>query len=215
MSKPRLLDLFCGAGGTAMGYARAGFEVMGVDILPQPCYPFNFVQADAFEFLQTVDIRQYDVLRASPVCKGFSLAGYFHHSHDRHDNQIPLVRDLFRKSGKPYEIENVDRAPLIRAIMLCGVMFGLHVYRHRYFESNLLLFQPEHSKHVVRAARPGAIARDGEFWCVGGHFGHKREAAAAMGIDWMDDQESIAQAVPPAYTYWIAQQFLLIWQGKE
>lgn len=213
MRKPQLLDLYCGAGGAAMGYARAGFEVTGVDIHPQPRYPFPFVQADALDFLKTGDISQFDVLRASPVCKGFSLAGYFHHSHERYENQIPLIRDLFRTSGKPYEIENVGRAPLIRAIMLCGAMFELRVYRHRYFESNLLLFQPEHRKHMVRAASPGAIAKDGEFWCVGGHFGQKLEAAAAMGIDWMDNQESIAQAIPPAYTYWIAQQMLDAYMG--
>jgi DNA (cytosine-5)-methyltransferase 1 len=89
-------------------------------------------------------------------------------------------------------------------------MFGLNVIRHRFFESNILLFQPDHPKHMKKAGTPGAIPNEGEYWCVGGHFGHKYEAAEAMGINWMHDRESIAQAIPPAYTRWIGEQFMRV-----
>jgi DNA (cytosine-5)-methyltransferase 1 len=206
MSKPRLLDLFGGAGGAAVGYARAGFEVVGVDINPQPNYPFTFYQADALSFPFT----GFHAIHASPVCKGYTRMLFAFHpgAREKHPLQIEPVRARLQASGLPYVIENVECAPLIDTIKLCGAMFGLRVYRHRLFESNVLLLQPAHVKHQIKAARPGAIATPDEFWSVGGHFGHKLEAGLAMGIDWMKTVEEISQAIPPLYTEYIGHQLL-------
>lgn len=204
MNKPRLLDLCCCAGGAAVGYARAGFEVVGVDLEPQPDYPFEFYQADVL----TVSLSGFDAYHASPTCKGFSVAANFHHSQDRHVNLIPALRVRLAATGKPYIIENVAGAPLLKRLMLCGAMFGLNVVRHRYFESNVRLARPHHPRHTKRAGKPGAIPAPGEYWCVGGHFGHKEEAASAMGIDWMTRRDDIAQAIPPAYTEFLGRQLL-------
>jgi DNA (cytosine-5)-methyltransferase 1 len=144
-----------------------------------------------------------------PPCKKYSQAISFHPGASRqHVSLIEPLRERLQASGLPYIIENVERAPLHNPIKLCGAMFGLRVYRHRLFESNMLLLQPSHIKHRVKAAPPGAIAREDEYWCVGGHFGHKEEAQAAMGIDWMCTVNEIAQAIPPAYTEWIGRQVL-------
>jgi DNA (cytosine-5)-methyltransferase 1 len=193
MNKPRLLDLFCCAGGAAVGYARAGFDVVGVDLFPQPEYPFSFIQADALTF----PLEGFDAYHASPPCKGFSSAAWFHHSQDRHPNLIPAIRARLAATGKPYIIENVPGAPLYRSVMLCGEMFGLDVIRHRYFESNILLHQPRHRRHAKATGKPGAIPAPGQHWCIGGHFGHKEAAAAALGIDWITDRDALAQAIPP------------------
>lgn len=203
-SQPRLLDLGCKAGGAAVGYARAGFEVVGVDIEPQPHYPFRFIQDD----MLTCPLEGFDAYHVSAPCERFSLASWFHHSQDRHPDLITPMRERLRATGKPYVLENVVGAPLLAPLLLCGAMFGLRVYRHRLFESNVFLFGHSHIRHKVKAAAPGAIAREDEFWCVGGHFGHKDEAQAAMGIDWMKTVEEIAKAIPPAYTEWVGRQVL-------
>src|SRR5690242_18399343 len=132
MAKPRLLDLFCGAGGAAMGYHRAGFEVMGVDIAPQPNYPFDFWQGDALEALQHVidGTVRYDAIHASPPCQAFT--DYRRKGHgvgDGYPNLIAPVRELLQETGLPYLIENVERARpwMLNPVMLCGSMFGLDV----------------------------------------------------------------------------------------
>src|SRR5688500_15798892 len=142
--KPRLLDLFCGAGGAAMGYHRAGFEVMGVDINRQPHYPFEFIQADALWYLAALEDKRhgltakdaFDVIHASPPCQLYSTVGK--QAAKKHDITYPdLVgptRELLVKSGLPYVIENVMGAPLISPIRLCGSSFGLDIRRHRRFE---------------------------------------------------------------------------------
>ena len=205
MKKRRLLDLFCCAGGAAVGYARAGFEVVGVDIQPQPSYPFRFYQADALTF----PLDGFDVIHASPPCQRFSLASRFHPGvQERYPDYLEVMRQRLHRTGKPYILENVVGAPLVSPVLLCGAMFGLRVYRHRLFESNVFLFRHPHLRHRVKAAAPGAIARDDEFWSVGGHFGRKEEAQRAMGIDWMTSVHEIAQAIPPAYTEWLGRQLL-------
>jgi DNA (cytosine-5)-methyltransferase 1 len=195
--KPRLLDLCCGAGGAAVGYARAGFEVVGVDMYPQPNYPFAFHQDDALTF----PLDGFDLYHASVPCKHWSQATTFHPgAREKHIPLIEPMRQRLQATGLPSVLENVERAPLLNPVKLCGHMFGLRVYRHRLFESNVLLLQPAHRKHIARAADASRIPHSGEFWSICGHFGHKEEAAAAMGIDWMKRVEEIAQAIPPAYT---------------
>jgi DNA (cytosine-5)-methyltransferase 1 len=205
MNKPKLLDLFCGAGGMSYGYHLAGFEVIGVDNVEQPNYPFTFIKADAMTF----PLDGFHIVRASPPCPGYSLATGFHpEARANHPRLVETIRAKFEASGLPYEIENVPGSPVVKSIMLCGAMFGLQTYRHRYFESNIFLFQPHHPKHKARAAKPGAIARNGEYWCIGGHFGQKDEAQKAMGIAWMKTQKEIANAIPPAYAHYIGLQLM-------
>lgn len=206
MRKLRLLDLCCKAGGCSVGYARAGFEVVGVDIEPQPNYPFEYIQADALTF----SLAGFDAVVMSPPCPRFSRATSFHRgAREKHPSLIEPFRTKAQVSGLPYVIENVEGAPLYCPIKLCGSMFGLRTYRHRLFESNIPLVAPPHKKHRAPVAGPGAIAKDGEFWSVGGHFGQKdRAQREALGIDWMKTQEEIANAIPPAYTEWIGKQLM-------
>jgi DNA (cytosine-5)-methyltransferase 1 len=221
MSRPRLLDLFCGAGGAAVGYSRAGFEVVGVDIAPQPRYPFEFHQADALEFLAAAG-RDFDAIHASPPCQRYTTASFCRKNKDRHPDLVDQVRSLFKDMATPYVIENVMESPLCRgSIVLCGLMFGLKVFRHRVFECSEFLWVPPHPSH-----RGKRIGDDG-MCCVVGHGGGtsrkmraylrsrhgcggqqtKENWASAMGIDWMSRDE-LSQAIPPAYTEWIGKQLM-------
>lgn len=209
--KPRLLDLFCGAGGAAMGYYQAGFEIVGVDIKPQPRFPFPFILADALDY----PLGGFDAYHASPLCQGFTqMLNWNEQLKENYPDYIDIIRQRFKATGKPYVIENVEGARdfLINPIMLCGNMFGLRVYRHRLFESNVFIFAHSHIKHRVKAARAGKLALPDEFWCPVGNFGQKDQAQKAMGIDWMKTTGSkdreIAQAIPPAYTKWVGSQLV-------
>jgi DNA (cytosine-5)-methyltransferase 1 len=221
--KPRLLDLYCGAGGCSVGYARAGFEVVGVDIEPQPRYPYTFVQADALAVLrgevEEVDLADFDAIHASPQCQHYTSMLNFDESHkDKHPDHIGLVREHLVRIGKPYIIENVEgaRKEMPDAIMLCGTMFpSLRVKRHRLFESNILLFQPYHDTKYcqsVKVAKASRIPKGDEWWSPVGCFGQKDQAQRAMGIHWMKTTGSrdteIAQAIPPAYTQCLGEQLL-------
>ncbi len=223
MWKPRLLDLFCGAGGCAVGYARAGFEVIGVDLVPQPHYPFAFIQTDALRFLDTQDLSSFDVLHASPPCQGYSRSLSLARVHRvvEHPLLIKVVRKRFVQSGKPWIIENVEGSDLPDALQLCGSMFGLPIRRHRWFASSHLLFAPGSCWHTAGFYNPvgGKIRSYGTF--ASGRFyrdarGYKRkregqvrvaEAQRIMGIDWMTAKE-LSQAIPPAYTEWLGRQLL-------
>lgn len=203
--KPLLIDLCCCAGGASEGYARAGFGVIGVDIEPQPNYPFEFIQADALD----IDLRKFgaDALAASPPCQRFSdLAKRNKNGHEWPDLIAPMRRKLIA-SGLPYAMENVDGAPLLNPVVLCGTMFpGLRVLRHRGFEVNFDLTAPPHRKHPKvhtfdkRKSHFGKTDEMRDFVQVTGG-GNCRLAAArdAMGIDWMTKSE-INEAIPPAYT---------------
>jgi|SRR3954469_7198201 DNA (cytosine-5)-methyltransferase 1 len=203
---PLLLDLFSGAGGAAMGYHRAGFRVIGVDIRPQPRYPFEFHQMDVMEALG-LDLSNVDVIHASPPCHRWSVAssGFGWNLPDL----IEPTRAALRNWGGPYLIENVEAAPLVAPTVLCGSMFGLGVIRHRGFESNCPLIAADHGVH-------GRIG-DGRTFTVAGHHGSKgsgrrdggtlAEWSEAMGIDWMNGRE-LAQAIPPAYTEHLGRQVL-------
>ncbi len=205
MTRPRLLDLFCGAGGAAMGYWRAGFDVVGVDIKPQPHYPFEFHQADAL----TYPLDGFDAIHASPPCQRFSsLRSVMDAS--KYEDLVEPVRDRLVSSALPYVIENVVGAPLIDPIMLCAASWGLRSYRHRLFESNRMLMAMGHTRHVVRVNRRKKNRRG--HWAAGGFVTVVGDIGSyvgpeAMGIDWMTGNE-LSQAIPPAYTEWIGTQLL-------
>ena len=206
----RLLDLFCGAGGAGAGYQRAGFDVVGVDIHPQPNYPHKFVQGDALQYLAKHG-REFDAIHASPPCQGYTALKAVH------GNVWPLlidpVRTMLDQIGRPYVIENVQGAPLRRDLTLCGEMFGLSVLRHRYFElGGWAALPPAHVPHRGRVAgwRHGEYF-DGPYFAVYGNGGGKgtvRQWQDAMGIDWTDDRRELAEAIPPAYTEFLGGQLM-------
>lgn len=212
--KPRLLDLFCCAGGAGLGYSRAGFEVVGVDINPQPNYPLPFIQADALN-LDLKFISLFDAVHASPPCQSYSDLAKRNGNGDEWPRLIEPVRALMKKTGLPYIIENVDNAPLINAVTLCGTMFpGLRVLRHRLFEANFEIVPPPHKKHPKvhtfdkRKSHFGKTDDMRDFVQVTGG-GNCSVAAArdAMGIDWMSKSE-INEAIPPAYTEFVGKALL-------
>ena len=212
--KPKLLDLFCCAGGVAVGYNRAGFEVVGVDISPQPHFPFEFIQADALT-LEPAFLKSFDAIHASPPCQAYSdLAKRNGNAHEW-PRLIEPVREMLIKTGKPYVIENVSGAPLLNPTVLCGTMFkGLRVLRHRLFESSFLILAPPHGKHPKvhtfdkRKSHYGKTDDKVDFVQVTGG-GNCTIAAArdAMGIDWMTKEE-LNEAIPPAYTQFIGKQLM-------
>ncbi len=210
----RCLDLFCCAGGAAMGLHRAGFDMTGVDINPQPHYCGDeFYQADALEFL-AAHWREYDAFHASPPCQGYSITKNIHTCRGKdYPKLIEPTRQILRAIGKPYVIENVVGAPLENSIMLCGLMFCLKVLRHRLFETNLPFFLS--IPHPLHGGIQ--IGKDG-FCCVIGHSAVKGNSnfqypnskamwQAAMGIDWMTKYE-MTQAIPPAYTEFVGKYLL-------
>lgn len=201
---PRLLDLFCCAGGAGMGYHQAGFEVTGVDVDQQPRYPFRFIQADALAFLMEFG-HEYDAVHASPPCQRFTNAQKI--QGNQHPDYLESVRGLLQTDGRPYIIENVPGAPLINPVVLCGAMFGLKTYRHRLFESNIPVVAPEHPEHVTAVTKMGRPPKDGEFMHVVGNFSGVGKAREAMGIAWMTRDE-LREAIPPAYTQYLGLQML-------
>ena len=208
----KLLDLFCGAGGAAMGYARAGFEVTGVDINPQPHYPFAFVQGDALTYLAEHG-HEYDAIHGSPPCQASAALTKGTNKGRRYTNLIPATRELLATFDVPTVIENVQGSDLRRDLVLCGEMFGLAVIRHRYFElSGFTARQPEHRKHRGRVAgyRHGSW-HEGPYFAVYGEGGGKGSVSqwqAAMGIDWTDVRKEIAEAIPPAYTQYVGHHLM-------
>ena len=198
MIPKRVLDLFCGAGGAAMGLHRAWpeAEIVGVDIKPQPRYPFHFRLANALHY----PLDGFDFVWASPMCQSHSWAA--RRWKKVWPDQIAAVRE--RLAGIPHTIENVVGAPLLSPVRLCGMMFNLRVIRHRLFECSFPVIEPNHPKCS------GAISR-GEAYTVAGHGAESKsyryqDWADAMGIQWMTKIE-LTQSVPPAYSEYIARQF--------
>lgn len=210
-SKPNLLDLYCGAGGTSKGYTDAGFNVVGIDLYPQRKYPYEFHETYALDYLDE-HWHEFDAIAASPPCQGHSLTHHLHKSGEIPDQVLPTQLAL-RSLGLPYIIENVPEAPLDNPVMLCGAMkvlqeiYPLRVYRHRNFESNVKLVQPEHSVHPESVTKPGIKFEYGRWLTVVGHISGIEPARAAMGIPWMSTRE-IVQAIPPAYTEYLGKQLL-------
>ena len=229
MKRPRLLDLFCGAGGAAVGYHRAGFDVVGVDIALQPNYPFAFRRVDALALLEhllagggflvrtpggamsRLTLADFDAIHASPPCQGYTALAAVHGN--EWPKLIEPVRDLLDATGLPYVIENVQGSPVRRDLTLCGEMFGLGVIRHRYFElGGWSGAAPAHKPHRGRVAgmRHGEWFT-GPYFAVYGEGGGKGTVAqwqAAMGIDWTDVRHEIAEAIPPAYSQHIGAQLI-------
>lgn len=220
--RPRLLDLFCGAGGAAMGYHRAGFDVLGVDINPQPRYPFPFMQADALKILEHWWIQQevgaFQAIHASPPCQAHTSLNVMWNARE-HADLVGPTRDLLRQTGLPYVIENVVGAPLIEPFRLCGSSFGLgtdthELRRHRLFETNwgIGLVPPcGHSTMPVlgiygdhaRDRRRARSVEDGQFRAAEG----LALAREALGIPWANWRE-LSQAIPPAFTEWIGERLI-------
>lgn len=218
MSKPKLLDLFSGAGGCAVGYDRAGFDVLGVDLVPHPEYPYFFIQENALRTLGrllTQPAFKVDAVHASPPCPRYSVATP-KANRDKHPDLIGPVREMLRVWGGPYVIENVVGAPLESPVRYCGSSFGLGVRRHRLFESNVPLVAPEcdhasqsqvwgvygdHGDRRGPVPRPNGASRGGK----ARDTAHAREV---MGIDWMTEWHDLADAIPPAYTEHIGRQLM-------
>lgn len=200
-----------------MGYYRAGFDIVGVDIRPQKNYPFMFVQADALEYAQAHG-EEYDAIHASPPCQGYSVlrnAPSRSESAAMYPQLITDVRKLLLRIGKLFVIENVVGAPLINPLMLCGTMFGLRTRRHRLFESNPAIYFPpapcNHYAKVAGRARAGSMnvfTNDlSGFVTVAGHMFTNNVGSVALGIDWMTNAE-LAEAIPPAYTEFIGKHLI-------
>lgn len=211
MSRPRLLDAFCCAGGAAMGYHRAGFDVVGVDIAPQPNYPFEFHQGDAVEFVAEHG-HEFDAIHASPPCQSFTA--YRRKGHgvgEGYLNLIPPARTALRTTGRPYVIENVEQArpELIGPVRLCGSSFGLDLRRHRLFETSWPVVPPpcDHGWQTPRF--PCATNRTNlrSTVEVGVYRIPLAVQRAAMGIDWTTLPE-LSQAIPPAYTEYVGASLL-------
>jgi len=220
MTRPKLLDLFCCAGGAAKGYHDAGFDVTGVDIRPQPNYPFRFVQGDALTYLAEHG-RDYDAIHASPPCQAYSALNNL--IKKDYPDLLAATREALIATGKPWVIENVVGAPFGHYVQLCGAMFGLRAYRHRRFETSFLVFQPHHPKHTLpvltkRSAKTGLSRKESflagdSFASVTGNIGSYC-GPAAMGIDWMTGDE-LSQAIPPAYTRWIGRYLLAAVEARK
>ncbi len=209
-SRPRLLDLFCGAGGAAAGYSRAGFEVVGVDIKPQPRYPFEFFQADALEFLRMVYPRvasePFEAIHASPPCQAFTDLKSMWNSGEHADLLTP-TRELLEETGLPFVIENVEGAPMCSPTTLCGSSFGLRVRRHRLFETNWTLMSMP-CAHGQQGVPVGVYGTGGGGQMTRGYKARGvEEAREVMETPWMTLAEC-SQAIPPAYTEFIGTQLM-------
>jgi DNA (cytosine-5)-methyltransferase 1 len=204
---PKLLDLCCGGGGASMGYYKAGFDVVGVDVNPMPRYPFEFHQADALEYLIEHG-RDFDVVHASPPCQPYTRMSICRPgSGENYDDRlIEPIRELCRELAIPYVIENAVGAPLWDPIELCGHMFGLQLYRHRWFECSEPIPAPEHVAHTLPGS-PAGRWKPGTIMTIAGHIAPISVAKDAMGIGWMTRDE-LVEAIPPAYTQYIGEQML-------
>lgn len=222
--KPKLLDTFCKAGGAGYGYSLAGFDVVGIDIQPQPNYPFPFILGDALDILRRMiagetflasngecyGIKDFSAIHASPPCQAYSSATK---NPEKHPDLYKPTISILQKSGLPYVCENVIGAPYNHGIFLCGSMFNLShdgewLQRHRNFETSFMLFQPQcqHQKKRPITVTGKSFVKEVR------EYEHSRQAPFAlaeklMGINWMTHNE-LANAIPPAYTHWLGSQVM-------
>ncbi len=208
----KILDLFCGVGGSAVGLKRAfpNAEITGVDLKNQPRYPFNFIQGNALEY----PTDGFDFIWASPPCQHFTqMLNHGLTDRNKHKDLVSETRELLKDSKVPYIIENVVGAPVRKDLMLCGEMFGLRVIRHRVFECSFPVIQPKHITH----RKEGSIRKknDGGWYNrVYGHETGKKQWAESMGMNLKEEwikgipkYYELAQAIPPAYSEYIGSQF--------
>lgn len=226
LAKPLLLDLFCCAGGAAKGYAGAGFDVVGVDVKPQPRYPFKFCEADALDMLDDLlngydpfgyRLADFDAIHASPPCQTFSgLSNAVPGTKDKYPDLIEPVRSRLKRAPLPYVIENVAHAPLPSqdtldgsyGVELCGTMFGRRLQLHRLFETSIPLLPPrgcDHSGYVLNPYNVAGRAR------IRAEFPDETIAQAwrrEKGVEWMNGHEA-SEAIMPAYTEYIGVFLML------
>lgn len=218
----RLLDLYCGAGGAAAGYARAGFEVVGVDLVRQPHYPYRQVVGDALDVEQLLELERFDAIHASPPCQEYSAA--MRHLSSPQEQLIDDTRQLLERVGVPWILENVRGAPLPAmatldgrfGLELCGSMFGLRVRRHRLFETSWDVRAPRGCDHRLHAMNPHDRSARERIYREHGRGDPEIRWARAMGVEWMSRYEA-REAIPPAYTEWIGSQLvaLLVQAGEQ
>ena len=225
----KVLDLFCGGGGAAVGYLRAAedrgikIEITGIDDKPQPNYPFMFIQDDALKYFEA-HLHEFDFVHSSPPCQKHTRSTfYLRVKGKKYVDIIKPTRKLILKSGKPGLIENVPEAPIRADVVLRGDLFGLKVIRKRHFECiSWFMFNPDLSKMKGKVA-------DGDYVCIYGNASWKRSGsgnyrrlsipkwrkktiretwAYAMGIDWYMTDKEISQSIPPEYTRFIFNEWL-------
>ncbi len=207
---PKILDLYCCAGGAGEGYRLGGFDVTGVDIKPQPKNPHTFVLSDALEYLAAYG-GKFDAIHASPPCQEYTKTGKQWRKEGRkYPDLISSTRDALKKLGKPWVIENVPGSPLINPIFLNGSAFGIRVHRPRYFESNFPI--PQLEVPPMNPVKMGRPIKEGDTVQPVGHFSGVRYAAKEMGLPWMGQAE-LAQAIPAAYTKFISIHLLRVVRG--
>lgn len=207
MSRPLLLDLFCGAGGAGTGYHRAGFDVIGVDLEPQPDYPFRFVQADAMTF----PLSGFDAIHASPPCLRWTVLPLTQEQRERHPDLLTPIRERLAATGLPYVIENIwKRAPLRGPVLYCGAAMGLKVIVHRGFEANVLILAPGCACPADATTRHGFVNRRPRGPLASGRKSPRRGESQwreAAGLDHLTGQAA-RNAIPPAYTEHIGLQLI-------
>lgn len=204
MTRPRLLDLFCGAGGCSVGYHRAGFDVVGVDIKPQPNYPFEFHQADALDCAPLAwALEMFDAIHASPPCQAYTGVPF---RRDDHPDLLDATRELLKQTGLPYVLENVPTASMPAGVLLCGTTFGLPIVRHRLFEVNPPIGLVPSMCHQTRWDR--AVAHPGTYpYAHGAWRPAWREHVLPVVWPWMTLEEA-GEAIPPAYTEFIGAHLI-------
>lgn len=208
MTRPRLLDAFCCQGGASAGYAAAGFDVTGIDLHPQPRYPFTFIQGDAVEYILKHG-HEYEAIAASCPCQRYTLCQRI--QGNEHPDLIGPTREAILSTGRPGIIENVpEAAPELRdPVMLCGASFGLHTYRHRLFEpvGGFTLEVPEHPEHVHPTVKMGRPLREGDWYHAVGNFSNVPYVRCDLGVPWMS-RDGIRECIPPAYTQHLGRQLI-------
>jgi DNA (cytosine-5)-methyltransferase 1 len=205
----KLLDLYCGVGGASVGYARAGFEVTGIDLKHGKRYPYTYIRADVLEVIKDIDyLRQFDLIHASPPCQTHSITQHLRNAQGKSTSKIDLIpqtRQALIESGVNYIIENVPGSPLIDPVQLCGSSFGLKVRRHRLFESNMPI-KGSVCNHKLQGRPIGVYGSLNDEIPKGGKTAATiDEARKAMGMDWAIWTE-LVEAIPPAFTQYLGEQ---------
>ncbi|MEW1828587.1 SAM-dependent methyltransferase [Streptomyces sp. NPDC088196] len=204
----RVLDLFCCQGGAAKGYTNAGFDVTGVDLAPQPRYPYRFIQADAVDFIHKHGA-EFDFIHASPPCQFYTQCQRIQGR--EHPALIAPTRAALEATGRPWVIENVeDAAPELRnPVTLCAAVFGMRTYRHRLFETGggFTFTPPRHLPHLAPLTKMGRPRAAGHFAHYVGNFSGVQEARDDMGVPWMN-RDGIRECIPPAYAELIGRAFV-------